>query len=366
MKNKNIVTVIVFIALLASLSLGSWLKPQTAFSEAERRPLAEKPMISIETVLGGEFMNEFEKYSTDQFPLREPFRRIKAFFSTYIFKQKDNNGLFTEDGHIFKTEYPVNPDMVNYAKERFDYIYNTYLKNTDVKTYISIVPDKNYFLSDDAGYLKIDYDAFIDDFKEKLEYMSYIDIIPLLSLDDYYRTDSHWKQESICDIAEFLADVMGTDVKSDYEIKTLKNPFRGVYLGQSALAFEPDTIKYLTNDILSSATVNYFGTGKAAAGDMYNMDKANGKDPYEMFLSGTEALVEIVNPNAKSDKELIIFRDSYASSLAPLFVPGYKKVTLVDVRYIQSSFIGNFIEFDDQDVLFIYSSTLLNNASAMR
>ena len=366
MKNKNIITVIVFIALMVTMSLSSWLKPQTAFSEAERRPLAQKPEISIESVTSGDFMNEFSEYSVDQFPLREYFRRLKAFFATYIFNQKDNNGLFTEDGHIFNTEYPVNPDMVTYAKERFDYIYNTYLEKTEVKTYLSIVPDKNYFLSNDKGYLKIDYDAFINDFKESLNYMSYIDIVPLLSLDDYYRTDSHWKQENICDIAEHLGSGMGALVKSDYELNTLDNPFRGVYLGQSALDFEPDTIKYLSNDILSSCIVNYLGTGKPVAGDMYNMEKANGKDPYEMFLSGTEALVEIINPNAKTDKELIIFRDSYASSLAPLMVPGYKKVTLVDIRYIQSNFIGNFIEFGNQDVLFIYSTTLLNNASAMR
>jgi len=96
------------------------------------------------------------------------------------------------------------------------------------------------------------------------------------------------------------------------------------------------------------------------------MEKAYGKDPYEMFLSGTSALIEIENPNAKSDKELVIFRDSYASSIAPLLVEGYSRVTLVDIRYIQSSFLGNFVEFDNQDVLFLYSTSLINNSTSMR
>ena len=97
-----------------------------------------------------------------------------------------------------------------------------------------------------------------------------------------------------------------------------------------------------------------------------HMEKAYGKDPYEMFLSGTSALIEIVNPTAKTDKELVLFRDSFGSSIAPLLVEGYKKVTVVDIRYIQSSFLGNFIEFSNQDVLFLYSTTLINNSKAMR
>ena len=159
---------------------------------------------------------------------------------------------------------------------------------------------------------------------------------------------------------------MGVDVKAEYTENTLEKPFSGVYTGQLAIPFKPDTIKYLTNDTLNSCVVTYYDTGMPKVGDMYNMEKAYGKDPYEMFLSGTSALIEIENPNAKTSKELVVFRDSYGSSLVPLLTPGYSKITVVDIRYIQSSFLGNFIEFDNQDVLFIYSTTLLNNSMAMR
>ena len=83
-------------------------------------------------------------------------------------------------------------------------------------------------------------------------------------------------------------------------------------------------------------------------------------------MNGADALIEITNPNSKTDKELILFRDSFGSSLAPLLTDGYAKITLVDIRYIQSSMIGNFIEFDDQDVLFIYSTLLLNSSLALK
>ncbi|MBQ2696116.1 MAG: hypothetical protein IJF61_02310 [Clostridia bacterium] len=363
---KHIISTFVFALFLGAVSLCCWLKPPTAFSESERRLLAEKPQLSVETVATGAFQKQFELYTVDQFPKRDSFRGLKATVATYLFGKKDNNGLFTADGHLSKIEYPVNPQMVDYAEEKFNFLYETYMKDTNAKVYLSLVPDKNYFLAEKNGYLSIDYDAFINDFKNRMDYMEYIDILPLLSLDDYYRTDSHWKQEKIGDVAWHIGKSMGTDVASKYTVKTLDNPFRGVYLGQSALPFKPDTIQYLTSDVLSACKVRYFDTGKAVPGEMYNMEKAYGKDPYEMFLSGTSALIEIQNPNAATDKELVVFRDSYGSSLVPLLVPGYSKITVVDIRYVQSSFLGAFLTFSDQDVLFLYSTTLLNNSMAMR
>ena len=72
------------------------------------------------------------------------------------------------------------------------------------------------------------------------------------------------------------------------------------------------------------------------------------------------------NPNATTDRELILFRDSFGSSLAPYFLQGYKTVTLVDIRYVSSSLLEKFISFHGQDILFAYSTLILNNSSTMK
>ena len=289
---------------------------------------------------------------------------MKAWFGENVLKQTDQNDYYRAEGHLSKMEYPLNTASVQRAMDRIHYVYEKYLNDANV--YYSVIPDKNYFLAEENGYLSMDYEQFFAMMQQETDYMQYIDILPLLSIDEFYSTDSHWKQECILDVAEHLGSAMGTDVTASYTENTLDVPFKGVYLGQSAVPFKPDTIKYLTNDILSSCEVNYFDTGKAVKGDIYNMEKAYGKDPYEMFLSGTSALIEIKNPNAKTEKELVVFRDSYGSSLVPLLVPGYSKITVVDIRYIQSAFVGSFVKFDNQDVLFMYSTTLINNSGAMR
>lgn len=367
MKNlKNIILVITFSVLLLATSIACITKPQTEYSDAERRPLASLAKLNLETIFSGEFVESVENYTADQFPKRDWLRSVKSFFVYNILKKSDNNGIYYKDSHLSKIEYPQNTELMNNAADKFTAIYDTYLKDTTSDIYLTIVPDKNYFLAKDGAYLSLDYEKFNNDFSKKIPFMQYLDINPLLEIDDFYRTDSHWKQESITDIAKFLANSMGTNIPEQYTKNTLETPFSGVYLGQSALPVEPDTINYLTGDIINGFKVTYYDTGIPKAGQLYNMEKAHGKDPYEMFLSGTTPLVVIENPSFSASDELILFRDSYGSSIAPLLAQGYKKVTVVDIRYMQSSLLGSFIDFNNQDILFLYSTTLLNNSLALK
>ena len=54
----------------------------------------------------------------------------------------------------------------------------------------------------------------------------------------------------------------------------------------------------------------------------------------------------IYNENSFNDKELIIFRDSFASSLTPLLIKYYSKITLIDNRYIDIKNFLNLIEIN--------------------
>ena len=342
--------------------------PSDAFSVSERRELASFPEISAESIGNGTFMKDFEIYASERFPYRDVFRGWKALVNMNVFNKMDNNGIFVADGHISKIDDSVNETMLNHSAEVINGIYDKYLKNQNVNAYFSVIPDKNFILAEENSYPQIDYNAFAEDMKNRITFAKYIDVANLLQLEDYYTTDTHWKQEKITDVAEKLGSEMGTDVKSTYKENVLDIPFYGVYTGQLGIPFKPDTIKYLTNDTLDNCKVIYYNDmGKPYEDDMYNMEKANGKDPYEMFLSGSAPIVIIENDNAKTDKELYLFRDSFGSSLAPLMAEGYKKITVIDVRYVQSAYLGAFIKFtENSDALFIYSTTLLNSSMAMK
>ena len=139
--------------------------------------------------------------------------------------------------------------------------------------------------------------------------------------------------------------------------------FKGVYYGQSALEPDPDTLVYLTNDVINSCTV--FDYLENSTGSVYNFDKFGGNDGYDFFLSGTRPLLRIDNPMAKTDDTLVIFRDSYGSSISPLIAEAYKTVYVIDIRYITDANLSMYktlklIDFEGADVLFLYSSLILN------
>lgn len=367
MKNKtmNIVQTVLFAVLVLGLALWCWLKPATEYSESERRELDQLPEVSVDSMTSGKFMSGFEDYTLDQFPLRDTFRSIKAFTNFYVFGRLDNNDIYiTDDGYIGKLEYPLKEDSVVSAMNKFKYIYETYLKDNLTNNYITVIPDKNAFIAEENGKLSMDYEEFYTLVKQNCEFANYVDITDLLSIEDYYLTDTHWKQENIVDVANRLADAMGTTLDNNYETKTLDKEFYGVYYGQAALPVEPDEIKYLTSEILENCKVFNVQDNKEMS--IYDMEKAYGKDPYEMFLSGSLSLITIENPNAQTDKELVIFRDSFGSSLSPLLVSGYKKITVVDIRYLSSMLIGRYINFENSDVLFVYSTLVLNNSSMLK
>ena len=338
-KIKDALTLGIAAAFVLVFALWSICKSDDAVSESERRPLKQFPTLNMEEVLSGRFQSNFESYMLDQFPLRDELRTLKALSVRDLFGEKDNNGIYVADGYAAKLDNTIHEDSLDHAADRFRYVYETYLKDTGANVYLSVIPDKNYFLAAENGYPAMDYEKFFALMRQKVDFADYIDLTGTLSLSSYYRT-------------------------VDFTEVTLDTPFYGVYRGQSALPMEPDRLAYLTNDIIGSCRVYDYESG--AYLPVYTLEKADGSDPYEIFLSGPKSLLRIENPNAQAERKLLVFRDSFAASLLPLLAEGYSEITLADIRYLSPSMLGKFIDFTAQDVLFLYSTSVLNDSSTIK
>ena len=348
------------------LCAAAWLLPSKDISEAERRKLAQFPEISAESVFGGKFMEDFESYTLDQFPLRDSFRQLKAMFHYNILGQRDNNDIILYDGIAAKQEYPLNKKSVENALKKFRSIYEKYLRDTGSSVFAAVVPDKMAYLPQDAGYLTLDYDALFRMVQTGMDYAAFVDLKDDLQLEDYYHTDTHWRQEKILAAAGSLCEALDVTIPAveDYTAVAVEKPFYGVYYGQAALPMEPETMYILENELLSNCVVTNYETGKTAA--VYDMDKLISRDLYDVFLSGAVALQTIENPMASTQRELIVFRDSFGSSMIPLLIHDYAHVTVIDIRYVSSDFLGQLVDFHGQDVLFLYSTLVLNNSSTLK
>ena len=231
------------------------------------------------------------------------------------------------------------------------------------KTGSTTVEDFWKDLETSLNNLKIDYNNLENILNEKLNFGKYIRIFDLLQLEDYYKTDSHWKQEKLIKIAQKFGQEMKLNLNNNYEEKIITE-FKGVYSGQLPINEEKDEIKILTNNVLKNCTVYNYEKNEATT--IYNFDKMNSLDKYDIYLSGAVSLISIENTENKIGKELVVFRDSFASSFVPLLVEGYDKITLIDTRYISPKILSQYIEFNDQDILFLYSTSIINNSYTLK
>ena len=229
----------------------------------------------------------------------------------------------------------------------------------------AVVPDKSYFLAEENGYLHMDYPKLFEIMEKNLPWATYVDLTDSLTIEDYYRTDTHWRQEKLIPAARKLAQALKVPGprQEDFRMEALERPFYGVYYGQAALPMASETIYYLTNDTLEDCEVLNYETGKYSP--VYDLSKEQGRDQYDVFLSGPVSIQTIENPHGPK-RELLVFRDSFGSSMVPLLVKDYAKVTLIDTRYVPADYLDQFLTFEGQDVLFLYSPMVLNQSAMLK
>ena len=352
---KNKILVIIFIGYISFFSLLGVLIPDKEISKNERRKYAIFPEFEFDS----EWISDVDKYFLDHFLFRDEFRSLKANYNYNILGTLDNNSIYLKDNYIFKSNYPTNMESIDNFNKKIGEL-NGFLSSEN-NVYMMIIPDKNYYLESD-DFLHINYD-FIYDETGKFNF-NYIDIRDILNLNDYYQTDTHWKQEKLNKVVRRMSSIMNFSYENtNYQEKEFNN-FYGVYNGESALKRKPEKLIYLTNNSLEKVIVRYYENGNINT--IYNEEKLEGLDAYDVYLDGASSFIEIYNYNTNSDKELVIFRDSFGSSLTPLLVNYYSKITLIDNRYITSDNFLKMIEFTNQDVLFMYSTLLVNDSGSLK
>lgn len=353
---KNIVISILFGVILLLVLIMNLIKKDDLISLSERRNLTQLPSFSINSMLDKTLFDNFDKYTTDQFIYRDNFRYLKAMLDLDI--KNNYHNLYLKGDYIIEQIYPININSINNLTNKITFIKDKYLTNNNI--YFSIIPDKNYFVNDNN--LRIDYDLLKSIMINNLSYAKYIDIFNELDLTDYYKTDSHWKVESIVNVSNKLLSSMNNYNVVNYN--TLKvTSFKGVYAYQLPISSNEEDINILTNDSINNSYVIHLDTNKIT--NIYDMNKINSLDKYDIYLSGSTPLLTIHNDNIK-DRELIVFRDSFGSSLIPLLVSSYSKITVIDTRYINPKILDNYIDINNQDVLFIYNVSIINNSYSLK
>lgn len=350
---KDKVITFLFVGYLILFSVLGILFKDEEISRSERRKLNSFP----EMEFSSDYITKVDKYFLDHFPFREDFRMIKANYNYKVLNRLDNNGIYLKDNYIFKSCYPTNfksiSKFVNHVEKM-----SSLFSSDDI--YVMIVPDKNYYL-DDERFLNIDYDYIyetIDDFG------TFIDIRDVLGIDDYYETDTHWRQERLDKVVKKMDSIMNFNYYDVLYEENIYDNFYGVYYGEAAVNRKAESLVYLNGSVFDGVNVKYLENSNFKG--IYNESKLTGLDSYDVYLDGANSFIEINNSNV-SDQELIVFRDSFGSSLVPLLIPYYSKITVIDNRYISSNYFKDLVDDSNKpDILFLYSTLVVNDSGSLK
>lgn len=357
-KRKNTITTILFTIFFCTMFFLNIIKSDEKISISERRNLAQFPSFSYKSLFDGTFFNKFDSYATDQFVERESFRKAKVNLDL-MFKHNYHD-IYVYNKYLVEQLYPFSEKSLLNLTTKISKIKDLYLKDNNI--YFSIIPDKNYFINN--GNLKIDYSLLEKKMCDNLSFANYINIFDKLNLSDYYKTDSHWKSENLEIIASTLLNSMNNNEVIPNSYASSVSDFKGVYASRLPIKTDYDEIKIINNNYIENAIV--FNPIKNEYSKIYNHNKLKSLDKYDIYLSGAEPLLTITNSLSNNEKRLIIFRDSFGSSLTPWLISSYKEITLVDTRYISPVLLKDYIDFENADILFLYSSTIINNSYTLK
>lgn len=357
-----LLTFIIFVSIIGGFCvLNFTIKPPEVLY-SERRVPASIPNLSFENIISAKYMDQFEDFVSDRFVFRDELRSIRAATVFHLLFQKDKAGLYYDDAVGAGKFQVLSEQALRHTAKKIKKISN---ELDGLNTYYSYIPDKDIYANTD--YPGFDTDKTSKILLEELPELTLIELTDTLSAEDFYRTDFHWNQVELGNVVDKLGSKMGFNIDMDSLKSVREGEFQGVYSGQLALPISDDEMMYIEPE--DSVSARYLNTKSLEweYGPIYDTKAFSGRDPYDIFLSGVEPLIVLENPSSTTERELYLFRDSFSSSLAPLLTQAYRKIILIDLRYIDYSNLWNFISFEKEysDVLFLYSSQVLNNPGAL-
>lgn len=357
----------IFISALFCAFIGLFLvanaaTPSREFSEMENRNLEQMPKLSVDSLLSGQFMKDFETYTTDQFVGRDGWIALKSTTERLLGKKENNNVYFCDQDTLI-TRFDQ-PDAAK-VTENLNYV-STFAENAGIPVTFSLIPTQACIWADRLpdGAPNASQTGLLDQAKAAVPGATWADLYtPLWAHKDedvFYRTDHHWTSLGAYYGYTGLAEALGfTPVPLDTYTETIRSTeFYGTVFSSSGVRWvSPDTITTYVPDTgitVTSYTYDSNGNPVEVPRALYDESYLSVKDKYSMFLGGQQSLGVVKTPNADKPK-LLIIRDSYTDSLVPFLTPHFSEIHLIDLRYYKLS-IADYIQQNGIDqALVLYS-----------
>lgn len=370
MNNKKImqfITIAFFLIFIFSVPVITLFTEDKKISEIENKILTQTPKLSLNNISSKRFMKEFDKYTSDQFPFRSNFIKLKNNYN-YLIGQREFRDIYIGKDNRLMEKYNFNKESVDKNIDNILKLSSFMNENQNIKSTLMVVPTSIEFYKNSLPDFAITHNQkstldYINNKVSAYDYLSFYSPYEVLNKNKdkyiYFNTDHHWTQLG--------AYITYLDMfKYDYDNKTLYNNyskvsdnFLGTYYSKALLSgIKEDLIYSYSNFNDFKIEVDFDSTYNT----LYDKDKLNGKNKYQYFLHGDPAFAVIYGNNNIRD-EIIVFKDSYAHSFLPFLTNNYGKIHVVDPRYYNIDLEGYLNKNPNiKEAMFINNIQSLNSS----
>ena len=354
----NILTAVLFALILLAVPVYWLCFPEKTFSESERRYLAEAPKLSAQKLTDWSFDDKVEGYLADHIPLRDALVGVNAYATLLSGRQVSAEAFMDRDGYLVAKPVAYDPSELDKRLNRIAKLG----ESTGLEPQMLIVPSSGYVRKD---RLPKTLAALFPDAEilAGVEAHDGVRLIPIAQRfcaegqDWFYRTDHHWTADGAYAAYEAYMRAAGHEPlpRDAYYHHTVKG-YLGSTSSRSALWLTPSETMTIDEPIGCDVKVT-FSDRDGAFSELFFYEHLREYDWYPLFLDGNHPVTVIENNSAAPDAPvLLMVKDSFGNTLAPLLVPSYRTVVMVDPRYYRQSVSELCETYGADELLFCFST----------
>ena len=355
-----------FILLVGACSLISLLTPDRRLSETENRALEQRPKLSAESLLSGEFTEKYELYMSDQFFLRDKWVALRNYSEIALMKREINGVYIADDGYLI-AKPDADSDAMNenaghiraFAERCADDLGIGHIRVLIAPTALTVLSEKlpPFTEADDRT-------SFLTALADALPEGSFCDALPVLEEHDdeyiYYRTDHHWTTLGAYYAYTAYCGSIGDEPVPVGEFRQIiaSDSFEGTLASKVNIDVKEDELRIFERLDGRKATAEYDMKPSTAGSSLYNLSALETKDKYSVFLDGNRPIVDITS-DTDNGRTLMVIKDSYANCFVPFLTEHYGRVIVIDLRYFNADVLDFGASQGVTDMLVLYNTEAL-------
>ena len=365
---KKYPLLVLFAAFLLVLSIADMFVSHREFSEMENRYLAQKPKMTVDSLLATEenqkYSYKYESYVNDQFIGRDGWITLKSISESALGKIENNGIVYGKDHYLFENYQSTNEERIEKNTGFVKTFLEQYGDRTDIT--MTIIPSSYAILEEllPAGLHNVDQQDWAGRISDEIgSGAAWLDLFPVMEQaasngQAYYRTDHHWTTYgAYCGYRAFVESrgLKAVELSALEPLQHEVPDFYGSYYSKCKLfSTVPDVITWY--DIpFTSMTID--GEERES---LYEASKWEERDKHAAFLWGNNGVTVIKSENNLNHVEgktsrVLVIKDSFGNSMTPFLTYSYDEVYVVDLRSLPGKMSELMAQTSFDDVLVMYN-----------